>query len=68
MLELSPTVGDKKSISLVHTFILCYVIAWSARRFTDLPLIFALSLALFTVVFIQPCIDLFFELEEVDDF
>jgi len=59
-------VKPSNNISLVHSFIIGFIISWSIRHYTELGFIWVISLGLFVIIFLQPIVDLLFSLEEDD--
>ena len=55
------------NISLVHSFIIGCISGYSISYLTELPFIWASSVGMFVMYFMQPFIDLFFSLEETEE-
>lgn len=54
------------NISLIHSFIIGFAISWAIKHYTELGFIWVVSLGLFTIIFIQPVVDMLFSLVEDD--
>lgn len=60
------TLKPSNNISLIHSFIIGFFISWTIKHYTKLGFIWVVSLGLFTIIIIQPVVDMLFSLEEDD--
>lgn len=62
----SKALRPNNNITLVHSFIIGFVISWVIKHYTELSFMWLMSVGLFFIIFFQPIIDLLFSLEEDD--